>query len=152
GGFLGFNYATNNFLGFGESLQLSAQGGTRQSDFVLSFTEPYLMDHALSAGFSVYARKLTYDQNSQLVALSSAGLPSELGLSNALNFQENRKGFSLYSSYPVKLFQRFGLTYQLENTDTTAISPATQDYFAAVASLERARFVTSGGAFSTFRS
>src|SRR5262249_19069704 len=44
GSFLGLNYETNNFLGLGESLGITLQGGTRQSQYMLSFTEPYLYD------------------------------------------------------------------------------------------------------------
>src|SRR6185295_16572230 len=44
GSFLGLNYETNNFLGLGESLSLSLQGGTRQSQYLMSFTEPYVAD------------------------------------------------------------------------------------------------------------
>src|SRR5262249_48885342 len=133
GTFLGLTYETNNFLGFGESLQVTAQGGTRQSDFVFIYSEPYLFDRPLSAGFYLYAREFKFDQGDQLVALSSAGLPNQLGLTSTQNYEENRKGFNVHSSYPIKLFQRVGLTYQLENIRTTAINPATQDFFAAVA-------------------
>src|SRR4029077_20347419 len=52
GSFLGFNYETNNFLGFGETLSANVQGGTRQSNVVLSFQEPYLLDRPIAAGFS----------------------------------------------------------------------------------------------------
>src|SRR5439155_2088874 len=45
------------------------------------------------------------------------------------------------------------VTYQFENSETNAVNPATQDYFLAVASQERASFVTGpGSSFSTFRS
>ena len=44
GSFLGFNYSTNNFLGLGETLSLSAQLGTRMRDVSLGFTEPYFLD------------------------------------------------------------------------------------------------------------
>ena len=42
GSFLGLNYVTNNFRGRGESLEFSVTGGTRTTDFVVSFTKPYL--------------------------------------------------------------------------------------------------------------
>jgi outer membrane protein insertion porin family len=151
GTFVGINYETNNFLGYGESMQVTAEGGTRQSNFVFSFNEPYLLQRPLSAGFSVYARTFKYDQSSQILPVNPVNLPTGLGLESPLNYQEDRRGFSVYSSYPVKLFQRFGLTYQLENIRTTAINPATHDFFAAVGLLERASFITSGGAFGAFR-
>jgi outer membrane protein insertion porin family len=150
GSFLGLSYQTNNFLGFGENLQLTAQAGTLQSDYTLGFTEPYLFDRPLATGFSVYVRKLQYNQT-QLFGVNTT-LPTELGIQDSLNFQEERRGFTLYSSYPVRLFQRVGLTYQFENTSTSAINPATQDYFAAVATFQHSDFINSAGQFSTFRS
>jgi outer membrane protein insertion porin family len=66
GSFLGLNYTTNNFLGLGESLALNLQGGTRQSQYQLSFTEPYLYDRPISLGFSVYSTSFRYDQAREL--------------------------------------------------------------------------------------
>ncbi len=47
GSFLGLNYSTNNFMGYGETLDFTLQGGTRQSAYVFSFTEPYFRDRPL---------------------------------------------------------------------------------------------------------
>src|SRR5207247_2197293 len=55
GSFLGMSYETNNFLGFGETLSVNLQGGTRQSQYSFSFTEPYLMDRPLTTGFKVFS-------------------------------------------------------------------------------------------------
>ena len=155
GSFLGLSYETNNFLGFGETLSVNVQGGTRQSDFVFSFTEPYFLDRPLSTGFSLYSRNFRYDQAREFFGLDPKDLPSGLGFENRLNFEQKRQGFSVYSSYPLALFQRFtrlGMTYQFENSETNAVNPATQEYFLAVGNQEKASFVTSGGSFSTFRS
>src|SRR5438094_1759250 len=112
GSFLGVSYETNNFLGFGESLAVNVQGGTRQSDFVFSFTEPYFLDRPLSTGFSLYSRNFRYDQAREFYGLDPSQLPSGLGFENRLNFEQKRQGFSLYGSYPLRLFQRLGMTYQ----------------------------------------
>src|SRR2546427_2812062 len=53
GSFLGLNYATNNFLGLGESIAINLQGGTRQSQYQLTFSEPYLYDRPAALGFSI---------------------------------------------------------------------------------------------------
>ena len=44
GSFIGGNYETNNFLGFGETLSVNVQAGTRQSNMMLGFSEPYFLD------------------------------------------------------------------------------------------------------------
>jgi outer membrane protein insertion porin family len=151
GSFLGIDYATNNFLGFGETLSVQLQGGTRQSNYVFSFTEPYFKDRPLSAGFSVYSRNFRYDQAREFFGLDPRSLPSGLGFENRLNFEQKRVGFTLSGSYPVKVFQRLGLTYTWDNSQTNAVNPATQEYFAAVTTQERQSFVTQGGSFSTFK-
>ena len=62
GAFVGINYSTNNFLGLGETLSVQASLGSRQRDVVFGFTEPYLFDRPIQAGFNVYLRKINYDQ------------------------------------------------------------------------------------------
>ena len=148
GSFLGLNYTTNNFLGLGESLALNLQGGTRQSQYQLSFTEPYLYDRPLSLGFSIYSTSFRYDQARELFGLNPSSLPSGLGLQNRLNFEQKHTGFNLSTSYPLRIFHRFGVSYVLDNSETTGINPATQEYFANVAS--QTQNSVSGGSLSTF--
>jgi outer membrane protein insertion porin family len=57
-GQLGFQ--TANFLGRGESLNLSMQAGSRAQNYQLAFTEPFLFDRNITAGFDVYKRSLQY--------------------------------------------------------------------------------------------
>ena len=149
GGFLGLNYTTNNFLGLGESLSLTLQGGTRQSQYLLSFTEPYLYDRPVSLGFSVYSNSFRYDQARELFGLNPSNLPAGLGLENRLNFEQKHVGFSLTTSYPAKLFHRLGLSYVLDNSETAGINPATKEYFAAVESQNQSALV--GGSFTTYQ-
>ncbi len=40
GSFVGAGYSTKNFMGHGESISIQAQGGTRASQYVFTFTEP----------------------------------------------------------------------------------------------------------------
>jgi outer membrane protein insertion porin family len=148
GSFLGLNYTTNNFLGLGESLALTLQGGTRQSEYLFSFTEPYLFDRPASLGFSVYSNSFRYDQARELFGLDPSKLPQGLGLENRLNFEQKHTGFSLSTNYPPKIFHRLGLTYVLDNSETTGINPATQEYFSAVQS-QNQNFIV-GGSFTTY--
>ena len=155
GSFLGGNYETNNFLGFGETLSINVQGGTRQSNVVLSFQEPYLLDRPIAAGFSVFHSNYKYDQARELFGLDPRDLPQGLGFENRLNFQQKRDGFSIYASHPVRFWKldwsRFGLTYQFDNSQTDAVNPATQDYFQNVRTSESQSFSAGNGSFGVYR-
>ncbi len=52
GSFFGLEYSTNNLLGRGEVLSFVMAAGNRQRSFQFSFTEPYIKDRPISAGFS----------------------------------------------------------------------------------------------------
>ncbi|HEY2381807.1 MAG TPA: outer membrane protein assembly factor BamA [Terriglobia bacterium] len=148
GSFLGLNYTTNNFLGLGESLALVLQGGTRQSQYQLNFTEPYLYDRPITLGMSLYNTSYRYDQAKQLFGASGASLPQGLGLENSLNFEQKHTGFSISTGYPMRVFQRIGISYVLDNSSTTGVNPATQAYFSAVQS-QNQNFLT-GSSFTNF--
>ncbi|HZN07131.1 MAG TPA: outer membrane protein assembly factor BamA [Pyrinomonadaceae bacterium] len=55
GSFFGLEYSTNNLLGRGEVLSFNIAAGNRQRSFQFSFTEPYIKDRPISAGFSIFA-------------------------------------------------------------------------------------------------
>ena len=151
GSFLGIDYSTNNFLGFGETLSVTAQGGTRQTNLSFSFTEPYLFDRPISAGFSVYRSEYRFDQARDIFGLDVDNLPAGLGFENRLNYEQSRRGFNVFSSYPFKVFQRLGLTFQFDNSENDAVNPATAAFFNNVKQSERENFVQTGGSFSDFR-
>ncbi|HEX4998475.1 MAG TPA: outer membrane protein assembly factor BamA [Terriglobia bacterium] len=153
GGFVGMTYETNNFLGRGNALTLNVQGGAQQSTFVFSYSEPYLLDRPLSLGVSVYGQSYEYDQAREIYGLDPTNLPAGLGFENRLNYQQNRRGFSVTTSYPLRLFKRVGLMYQFENSETNAVNPATQEYFLAVNQQQRTEFSTNTGTdFGIFHS
>jgi outer membrane protein insertion porin family len=60
GFFVMASYSTVNFLGAGENLEISAQYGKRVKNYVFGFTEPYIFDLPITAGFNVYDRFLMY--------------------------------------------------------------------------------------------
>ena len=155
GSFIGLNYSTNNFLGFGETISADAQAGTRQSNFVFSFTEPYFRDRPLALGFSVSATTYHYDQARDSFGLDPNNLPQGLGLENRLNYDQRQNGFSVYTSYPLRVFSRFArlnFTYQFSNSQTSAVNPATEAYFQAVVAQQSGSFVSPvGSGFSVFR-
>ena len=53
-------FQTANFLGRGESLTVSLMAGDRMQNYQLAFTEPFLFDRNITAGFDVYKRALQY--------------------------------------------------------------------------------------------
>src|SRR5688572_4925798 len=60
-GFFGqLSYSTSNFLGRGESLTVSMQGGERAQNYQVGFTEPFLFDRNMTGGIEVHKRALKY--------------------------------------------------------------------------------------------
>ncbi|MGE0449997.1 MAG: BamA/TamA family outer membrane protein [Vicinamibacterales bacterium] len=60
-GFFGqMSFQTSNFLGRGESLTLSLQGGQRAKNYTLSFSEPFLFDRNITGGASIYRSEIRY--------------------------------------------------------------------------------------------
>ncbi len=60
-GFFGqMSFQTANFLGRGESLTLSLQGGQRAQNYTLSFTEPFLFDRNITGGLSLFKTEVRY--------------------------------------------------------------------------------------------
>ncbi len=78
GSFIGFSYATNNFLGLGETLSLSAQIGTLLDNVTLGFTEPYLFDKPIQAGVTVFYQRYSYNQGQQASILAGQNLISAI--------------------------------------------------------------------------
>jgi outer membrane protein insertion porin family len=54
------SFQTANFMGRGETLTLSLQQGSRAKMYQLAFTEPFLFDRPITAGFDVFKRELKY--------------------------------------------------------------------------------------------
>jgi outer membrane protein insertion porin family len=133
GTFLGFNYSTNNFLGLGETLSLEAQLGTRTRDVSLGFTEPYLFDRPIQAGFMVYLRRFKFDQGREASILSGQNLIplyNALGSQNLLNYSQNSKGFTFSTSTHLRRsFAQIGLTYGYDDSNIVATTTAAQNYF-----------------------
>jgi outer membrane protein insertion porin family len=131
GAFVGVNYATNNFLGLGETLSVQASLGSRQRDVVLGFTEPYLFDRPMQAGFNVYARKTNYDQAKQYAIATgqNLNLPSAY-LQNLQNYSQSSTGASVTLSYPLhRSFKRVGISYSFDRSSLVAVSNASKLLF-----------------------
>jgi outer membrane protein insertion porin family len=101
GTFVNAGFQTANFLGMGETLQLTAQAGGRTNNYQLALTEPYLFDRPISAGFDVYSRKIDY--------LASDG---------TLGYSEVRIGGSVTAGLPLRRFTRLFTNYTYEVIET----------------------------------
>jgi outer membrane protein insertion porin family len=130
GSFVGVNYESNNFMGSGDNLGVTLQAGTLQSQYQLSFTQPYLFNRPLTAGFSVFATKFTYNQAQDIFGIVST--PTVSNSQTEVNFQQKNQGINLFTGYPFKVWNRAGLTFGLSHSETSAINPATADFFGAV--------------------
>ena len=129
GSYLGLTYQTNNFLGLGETLTLSAQVGTLQRQIQFGFTEPYLFDRPISTGFTVFTSRYNFNQAQQ--ASLALGYQVQLNPNTVQNYVQNSDGFTIFASYPVRRlgFTRVGLTYGYTNTSITGLSTAATALF-----------------------
>ena len=131
GTFIGLTYSTNNFLGLGETLSVAANVGNLQRDIEFGFTQPYLFDRPLQAGFTVFTRSFKYNQAQQAAVFSGQKLnvPSAF-LQNLQNYTTSSTGFTLSLSYPLhRSFKRVGITYSLDSSSITAVSNASKLLF-----------------------
>jgi len=137
GNFVGLNYATNNFLGLGATLSLGLQWGTFQKMYSFGFTEPYIFDKPVTAGFTVFKSDYNYNQIRQLAIYSGINpnllAQSQYGQFYGQNFTQNSDGFTAFASYPLRRsFARVGLTYSFSRSSLQAFSTASEAYFQAI--------------------
>jgi outer membrane protein insertion porin family len=129
GSFFGLEYSTNNLFGRGEVLTLNLAAGNRQRSFQFSFTEPYIKNRPITAGFSVFAYSQKFFGEGTFLSQNTAANQGLFG--NALDFlntgeenlfTRNSIGASIFASAPLSefykkrpftQFSRIGLSYQL---------------------------------------
>ncbi len=125
GSFIGINYSDSNFLGRGQTLELGLTSGTRTTNYILSFTEPYLFDTRWSMGVSIYNQRYRYDTYNMFGFTSITGEPTELftqktaGATMSVNRRLGRSMWSLGSSYS---YQRIGISGIAEGFEPYALS------------------------------
>jgi outer membrane protein insertion porin family len=131
GSFIGINYETNNFLGLGETLSVQASVGDRQRNLLFGFTEPYLFDRPLNFGFTVFNSKYDYNAAKNLEIVTGQRLNISQSVLNTLqNFNNDRTGFTVSASYPLKRsLKRVGLTYSFDVSTINTFSAASTQYF-----------------------
>jgi outer membrane protein insertion porin family len=133
GSFLGFSYATNNFLGLGETLSIDTSLGTRFKSVNFSYTEPYFLDRPIQLGASVFITRFSYNQGREASVLAGANLIplyNALGAQNLLNYNTVSKGFTVFSSYPLRRsFARLGLTYGFSIQNVETLTESAKQYY-----------------------
>ena len=135
GSFFGLEYSTNNLLGRGEVLSFVMAAGNRQRSFQFSFTEPYIKDRPISAGFSLFVFSQKFFGEGTFL---SQNLQAQQDIINQqFNFQDidetnlftrDSYGGSIYISAPLSefyrkrrftQFSRVGASYQLSLSSVT---------------------------------
>jgi outer membrane protein insertion porin family len=129
GGFIGLTYQTNNFLGLGETLTLSAQVGQYTQNIMLGFSEPYLFDRPIATGFTIFKSLYKFNQAEQAAVVT--GQAVSVNPQYIQDYNQNSEGFTVYASYPLKryAFTRVGVTYGLTHTDITTYNQASELLF-----------------------
>ncbi len=136
GSFIGFSYATNNFLGLGETLSLGAQIGTLMDNVTFGFTEPYLLGKPIQTGFTLFYTRYSFNQGQQasifagqnlIPYYNSIGGPNG---ENLLNYVTNGRGFTSFLSYQLRRsWARVGLSYSYSIQSLRTLTPAADNYF-----------------------
>jgi len=129
GSFFGLEYSTNNLFGRGEVLSINVAAGNRQRSLQFSFTEPYIRNRPITAGFTVFAYSQKFFGEGTFLSQNTA---AQQGVSGSLLdffntneenlFTRNSIGASIFASAPLSefyrkrpftQFSRVGLSYQL---------------------------------------
>lgn len=131
GSFFGLTYSTSNLLGRGEALSINAVVGNRQRSLVFSFTEPYIRNRPITAGFSVFTQSYQFFGEGTLLSqntVAQQGLFSQtaaLTTSSENLFTQTTNGASIFASSPLSefykkrrftQFSRIGLSYSISQT------------------------------------
>src|SRR5438094_649677 len=129
GSFFGLDYSTNNLFGRGEVLSINLAAGNRQRSAQFSFTEPYIRNRPITAGFSLFTYSQKFFGEGTFLSQNTAAQQGLFG--NALDFfntseanlfTRNSTGGSIFASAPLSefyrkrpftQFSRIGLSYQL---------------------------------------
>ena len=129
GGFIGLTYQTNNFLGLGETLTLSAQIGQYQRNLMFGFTEPYLFDRAISSGFTVFSTLYKFNQAQQAAELT--GQQVSINPQFIQDYNQNSTGFTTFANHALKkhVFTSVGITYGLTRTNISTYNQSSELLF-----------------------
>jgi outer membrane protein insertion porin family len=131
GSFFGLEYSTNNLFGRGEVLSFNMAAGNRQRYFQFSFTEPYIRNRPITAGFSLFAFSQKFFGEGTFL---SQNLSAQQGLFSPIAsltvgeenlFTRDSYGGSIFISAPLSefyrkrqftQFSRIGASYQFSTS------------------------------------
>src|SRR2546421_5505572 len=132
GTFFGLDYSTNNLFGRGEVLSINLGAGNRQRSFQFSFTEPYIRNRPVTAGFTLFGYSQKFfgegtflSQNQNAVRGASGSLFDFFNTNEENLFTRNSLGASVFASAPLSefyrkrpftQFSRVGLSYQISQS------------------------------------
>ena len=119
GTFINASFSTANFLGLGETFQISAQSGRRTKNYQIAITEPYLFDRPITVGFDIFKRKLTYETFTSVAGYTD----DRAGASLTVGLPLGRRGFNrIFANYSYQLIRIDGLS-ELLGIDPTNPNP-----------------------------
>jgi outer membrane protein insertion porin family len=140
GTFIGLNYATNNFLGLGETLSATANVGDLTRNVSLGFTEPYLRNRPIAVGAELFSRKSDYNPaKAYSIANGVSANVSTAQQSLLTNYNTATDGFTASASEPLKHLwagrgvTRLGVTYALSRSAVTTFNDNTRNIFQSLA-------------------
>jgi outer membrane protein insertion porin family len=150
GSFFGLEYSTNNLFGRGEILSFNVAAGNRQRYFQFSFTEPYIKNRPITAGFSLFAFSQKFFGEGTFLSQNTAAQIGAISPLDSLTISEDNLftrdsyGASLFLSAPLSefyrkrrftQFSRVGLSYQFSTSsvkDPEVNTSGTADQFIPV--------------------
>ncbi len=140
GSFIGLNYQTNNFLGLGETLSVTANVGDLSRNLSLGFTEPYLRNKPVSLGVQISDSKFDYNP-AKSYAIANGQSANLTNAQNSLltNYNQSTQGITISSATALrKLFRRsgvarVGISYGLSRSSITTFNQNTLNVFQTLA-------------------
>jgi outer membrane protein insertion porin family len=140
GTFVGLNYATNNFLGLGETLSATANVGDMSRNVSFGFNEPYLRNRPISVGAELFTRKSDYNPaKAYSIANGTSANVSTAQESLLTNYNTATDGFTVSASEALKHLwvgrgmTRVGVTYALSRSSVTTFNDNTRNIFQSLA-------------------
>jgi outer membrane protein insertion porin family len=103
-GYITASVSQNNLFGRGQVLQLKTTLSEKSSTYTLSFTEPYLFDKSISAGFDIYNQDRDYD-----------------------DYEKSSKGGRLRLGYTLMDYTKLFWSYSYDISDVSNVDDSASD-------------------------
>jgi outer membrane protein insertion porin family len=140
GTFIGANYETNNFLGLGETLSVTANLGDLARNLAFGFNEPYLHNKPISIGIQVFDTKNDFNPaKAYAIANNQSANLTNAQQSQITQYNQSSKGLTISASEALRnLFRRsgvarMGISYGLSRSGITTFNQNTLNVFTTLA-------------------